>query len=68
MKKQRIVLASVLKPVDDTRMFEKLGKSLSDNPNYEIFILGYPSKQPPTNPKIIFLPHPNFVRLSMKRV
>jgi len=68
MKKQRIVLASVLKPVDDTRMFEKIGKSLSDNPNYEIFIIGYPSKQPPTDPTITFIPHPNFVRLSLQRV
>jgi len=42
MKKQRIVLASVLKPVDDTRMFEKIGKSLSRNPDYEIFIIRYP--------------------------
>jgi glycosyltransferase involved in cell wall biosynthesis len=68
MKKQRIVLASVLKPVDDTRMFEKIGKSLSNNPNFEIFIIGYPSKQPQVDPKITFLPHPNFVRLSLKRV
>lgn len=68
MKKQRIVLASILKPVDDTRMFEKLGKSLSANSNYEIFILGYPSKQPPSDSKIILLPHPGFVRLSLKRL
>ena len=68
MKKQRIVLASVLKPVDDTRMFEKFGKSLSDNPDYEIFIIGYPSKHQPNDPRITFLPHPYFVRLSFKRM
>lgn len=68
MKKQRIVLASVLKPVDDTRMFEKIGKSLSDNPDYEIFIIGYPSKHQPNDPRITFLPHPYFVRLSFKRM
>ncbi len=67
MKKQRIVLASVLKPIDDTRMFEKLGKSLSNHPNYEIFIIGFPSKHPPNESKITFLPHPSFVRLSLKR-
>jgi glycosyltransferase involved in cell wall biosynthesis len=67
MKKQRIVLASVLKPVDDTRMFEKIGKSLSENSHFEIFIIGYASKQPPVDPKITFLPHPNFVRLSLTR-
>jgi len=68
MKKQRIVLASVLKPVDDTRMFEKIGKSLSGNPNYEIFIIGFPSRQPPDPSGIILLPHTYFVRLSLKRV
>ena len=68
MKKQRIVLASVLKPIDDTRMFEKIGRSLSDNPNYEIFVIGYPSKTPPNVPAITFIQHPNFVRLSLKRV
>ena len=47
MKKQRIVLASVLKPVDDTRMFEKIGKSLAREPKYEISIYGYPSNKPP---------------------
>jgi len=68
MKKQRIVLASVLKPVDDTRMFEKIGKSLSRNPDYEIFIIGYPSQHAPEDPEINFLPHPNFVRLSLQRL
>lgn len=68
MKKQRIVLASVLKPVDDTRMFEKIGKSLSNHSEYEVFIIGYPSKKAIKDPKIVFLPHPNFVRLSLRRV
>jgi len=68
MKKQRIVLASVLKPIDDTRMFEKIGKSLSRNPNYQIFIVGYPSKSQPTDPKIQFIPHTHFKRLSLKRL
>lgn len=68
MKKQRIVLASVLKPVDDTRMFEKIGKSLSSNSSYQIFIIGYPSKHPPVDPEIKFITHPNFVRLSLRRV
>ncbi len=37
MKKRRIVLASILKPIDDTRMFEKLGTSLSTIKDYEVF-------------------------------
>jgi hypothetical protein len=68
MKKQRIVLASVLKPVDDTRMFEKMAKSLSRNPNYEIFIIGYPSQNEPHHPGIQFISHPNFNRLSLRRL
>jgi len=68
MKKRRIVLASVLKPIDDTRMFEKIGKSLSTNNNYEIFIIGYPSKKQPDEVKIQFIPHPNFIRLSLYRL
>ncbi len=68
MKKQRIVLASIPKPVDDTRMFEKIGKSLSKNPDNEIFIIGFPSKQLPIATNITFISHPYFVRLSLKRL
>ncbi len=68
MKKQRIVLASVLKPVDDTRMFEKMAKSLSSNPDYEIFIIGYPSQKEPRHHSIQFISHPNFNRLSLRRL
>ncbi len=38
IKKRRIVLASVLKPVNDPRMFEKMGQSLSHH--YEVHIIG----------------------------
>lgn len=41
IKKRRIVIASVLKPVDDTRMFEKLGCTLAEN--HDVHIIGYPS-------------------------
>ncbi len=68
MKKQRIVLASVLKPVDDTRMFEKIGKSLMIIPEYEVIIIGYPSQKPPVYAGINFIPHPNFHRLSLRRL
>jgi glycosyltransferase involved in cell wall biosynthesis len=39
-KKRRIVIASLLKPVDDTRMFEKMGVSLSKLKNAEVHIIG----------------------------
>lgn len=37
---QKIVLASVLKPVDDTRVYEKFGKSLAKLDNTEVIIFG----------------------------
>jgi glycosyltransferase involved in cell wall biosynthesis len=43
MKKRRIVLASILKPMDDTRMVEKIGWSLAKVNEYEIFIIGFPT-------------------------
>ena len=39
-KQTKIVLASILKPLDDVRHFEKLGRSLAKNPAYEIHLLG----------------------------
>lgn len=42
IKKRRIVIASVLKPVDDPRMFEKIGRTLAAG--YEVHIIGYPSR------------------------
>ena len=67
-KKRRIVLASILKPVDDTRMFEKMGRSLASGGLYEVFILGYPSPSVPDIPSIHFLPSDPFPRLSIRRM
>jgi glycosyltransferase involved in cell wall biosynthesis len=67
--KKRILLASVLKPIDDTRMFEKLGKSLSATGIYDVFIIGFPAKKNPTNTtNIHFLPLQHFKRLSFRRL
>ena len=41
IKKQSIVIASILKPVDDTRMYEKMGRSLIQTGNYDLHIIGY---------------------------
>ena len=68
MKKKTIVLASVLKPVDDTRMFEKFGISLSDSGDYHVVIIGYPSSIKPAYPNIDFLPLNSFKRLSIDRL
>jgi hypothetical protein len=65
IKKRRIVIASVLKPVDDTRMFEKMGISLASL--YKVDIIGYPSAGAPAWPGIDFHPLTPFRRLSRQR-
>ena len=39
--KKKILLASILKPVNDTRMYEKFGISLAQTNKYEIHIAGF---------------------------
>jgi len=68
MKKRRIVLASILKPVNDTRMFEKMGVSLAQSGQYEVHIIGYPSDSSIGDPNVHFHPLPRFKRLSIARV
>ncbi|MBL7871801.1 MAG: glycosyltransferase [Cyclobacteriaceae bacterium] len=69
MKKQRIVLASILKPVDDTRMFEKIAGTLSKVNDYAIFVIGYPSQNKNNSHKSITqLPLKPFKRLSLGRM
>ncbi len=62
------MLASVLKPVDDTRMFEKFGVSLADSGEFEVSIIGYPSNGPPIYPGMKFYPLTGFSRISIKRL
>lgn len=66
-KKRRIVLASILKPVDDTRMFDKMGTSLAQSGEYEAFIVGYPSSLSASAPGIQFISLSPFKRLSFRR-
>ena len=68
IKRRKVVLASVLKPVDDTRMLEKLGATLSASGEFEVFIIGYPSSGKIDNPDITTLPLPYFSRTSLKRL
>lgn len=57
----------MLKPVDDTRMYEKLAVSLAgaDSP---VVICGYPSKQNVGHPFITTVPSSAFRRLSIARI
>jgi hypothetical protein len=67
-KKIITVIASVLKPVDDTRMYEKLALSLQQTNRYEVNIIGFASKKPPVQQKISFFPAFRFRSASPKRI
>lgn len=58
----------MLKPVDDTRMFEKIGATLADSGEYEISIIGYPSTGAPVHDNITLYPLSPFGRLSFGRL
>ena len=74
IKKRRIVLASVLKPANEPRMFDKIGVSLSKR--FEVYCIGAPSRyvsgsakdgaKSHTNPSVLELPSIN--RLSVSRI
>jgi glycogen synthase len=65
--KIKTVIASVLKPVDDTRMYEKFGLSLQQTNRYAVNIIGFVSKNPPDHKDIRFFPLYNFGNSSWKR-
>ena len=69
MSEKRILIASLLKPINDTRMYEKLGMSLSKLPQAQVHIAGYQAPSPANIPANVFL-HPifHFKRLSAARV
>ena len=68
MSKYKIVIASLLKPVDDTRMFEKFACSLSKSMDYDISIVGFRSHNYVKHNHIRFFPLFNFKRTSIKRL
>lgn len=63
-----MVLASVLKPVNDTRMYEKIGVSLAATNHYDVNIIGFQSNTVEKHSKITFHPEFNFKRLSVARI
>ena len=54
MSEKVAVIASVLKPVDDTRMFEKLGLSIRESKKYRVNIIGFGVKNTPVQNGITF--------------
>src|SRR5688572_9183367 len=66
IKKRRIVLASVLKPINDPRMFEKIGQSLSHH--YEVHIIGTRGTVINSSSSIFFHPLSVYKRLGLDRI
>lgn len=67
MPQRRVLIASVLKPVDDPRMYEKMALSLSQTNKYEINIIGFTAKNLPQVQGIKFHKLGQFTRLSLQR-
>ncbi|MFD2999285.1 glycosyltransferase [Pontibacter toksunensis] len=69
MSEKRILIASLLKPINDTRMYEKLGVSLSKLPEVQVHICGFAAPTPTGAPASVFF-HPTFSfgRLTLDRV
>ena len=68
MKKVPIVIASILKPTDDPRSFERFGISMAKTNKYDINIIGFGTKNNSDVPNISFHPLGDFPRLSFQRV
>ncbi len=68
MKKRRIVIASVLKPVDDTRMYEKMAQGLMQSGDYELTVIGQASIDIPAHAGIAFIPLKTVRRISLDRL
>jgi hypothetical protein len=65
--KRTIVIASILKPVNDTRMTEKFGQTLAATRQYEVHIVGFPGAAV-TTPFLHTHSLPFLKRLSSKRL
>lgn len=68
MTKKVIAIISVLKPVDDTRNFEKIARTISNTNKYEINIIGFSIKKEISHPNITFHPVFRFGRTNIKRL
>ena len=65
-EKRKILIASVLKPVDDTRITEKIGESLKEINKFEVHIIGFQASIHPQG--LHYYPLPFFKRLSLTRL
>ena len=67
MTKKVIAIISILKPIDDTRNYEKIARSIGNTNKYDINIIGFLPKKIPDAVNTVFHPIFNFHRLSLKR-
>jgi glycosyltransferase involved in cell wall biosynthesis len=67
VKKKRIVIASVLKPADDVRAFEKMGLTLAAA-GHQVYLIGMPASAQTTPANIRFMELTPFHRLHWKRL
>jgi len=63
----KIVIGSVLKPVNDARMYEKIAISISRIEGVELYVAGFKGKDINSPPNIHLFPFFDFPRLSSKR-
>ncbi len=68
MTKKVIAIISVLKPIDDTRNFEKIAVPLGNTNKYGINIIGFSTKVVPAHPNITAHPIFHFKRNSLQRL
>jgi len=68
MSQKVALIASVLKPVDDTRLYEKLGKTIGQTTKYRVNIIGFATKKLPVDSEVDFHPIFSFSRKSWKRM
>lgn len=67
MSQRVIAISSLLKPVYDTRMHDKIALSLAKTNKYAIKIIGFPSKKKINNTNITYTQVKPFKRLSIGR-
>jgi glycosyltransferase involved in cell wall biosynthesis len=65
--KKHVVLASILKPVDDTRMYKKMARCLAGTNRFRVSVVGA-GQHPAHHPNIQTKPLGDFGRLSLKRL
>lgn len=68
MNKKKLVIASVLKPVNDSRNYEKTAISINKFGNYEVYLVGQRVWELPMGSPVLFNPLFSFQRLSPKRL